>query len=406
MFKMKLYREIKILFVAYRTFPFVGGGTWPPYYIASSLARKGHKIQMLAPNIAYNEALPDKSIITSFTVTKTPRLSLPNKLASLVSAPFIFLKTLQMGKFSDIIICQVHPNQLLGITTYVASRILRRPIILRSCDVFRNLRIKSKIIRFIVKVFDLINSWAYKRADAFTVSARTHKMIIQDQYRIVPLLSPNGVNVAKFGQVSRLDARARLSLPPSESIILYVGRLGYEYGLERLLISLPCLLSNRPNVRVVFVGGGSEMGSLAELTRKLGISNKVTFLGWVSKSNIPLYIAACDVAIGPLEPTLCTPLKVLEYFAGGRPVVACKNSVSSDVAIDGVNCVLVDVKSESLALAIEFLLKNKYLSEKIGSSAATTARKYDWETISTNLETLIIQLLGQTSLVRSNLEVN
>jgi glycosyltransferase involved in cell wall biosynthesis len=76
---------------------------------------------------------------------------------------------------------------------------------------------------------------------------------------------------------------------------------------------------------LLIVGDGPERGAIEARVRGEGLSAATTFTGAVDHSAIPAWLAAMDIAVAPYAPAECfyfSPLKLYEYLAAGRPVVA------------------------------------------------------------------------------------
>ena len=111
-------------------------------------------------------------------------------------------------------------------------------------------------------------------------------------------------------------------------VVLYLGQLHGAQYLELFLNASAMISKERPDVTFMVVGGGDRFGELFQLTEELKIANKVVFTGSIDHDEIPLYIAAADVAVACFEDTPQTrtksPLKIVEYMAMGQAVVASK----------------------------------------------------------------------------------
>lgn len=136
------------------------------------------------------------------------------------------------------------------------------------------------------------------------------------------LVVPNGVEAARFAVLpSRSDARAQLGLPTAAPLAVFVGSLRAWHGLE---IAIGALVA-APMVHLVVAGDGSAQPALAAHAAALGVAARVHWLGHKPHDEIPLVLAAADLALAPY-PALATfafsPLKLYEYLAAGLPVVA------------------------------------------------------------------------------------
>lgn len=137
------------------------------------------------------------------------------------------------------------------------------------------------------------------------------------------LVVPNGVDARMFARMpSPQEARARLGLPPRGALIGFTGSLRPWHGLDVAIEALPHL---SPDVRLVVAGDGPVRDGLVDLAARVGVAERVVWLGQVPHAEIPAVLAAVDVAVAPY-PRLAgfgfSPLKLVEYMASGTPVVA------------------------------------------------------------------------------------
>ncbi|MDT3680086.1 MAG: glycosyltransferase, exosortase A system-associated [Burkholderiaceae bacterium] len=141
------------------------------------------------------------------------------------------------------------------------------------------------------------------------------------------MVIPNAVDIEQFppiGERNRaLEAEYDLR---GKQVLGFIGSFyGYE-GLDLLIAALPAILRERPNTRLLLVGGGPQEGALRAQAAKLGVAGQVIFTGRVPHGRVPLYSSLVDVFVFPRKPMrlteLVTPLKPLEAMAQRRLVLA------------------------------------------------------------------------------------
>jgi PEP-CTERM/exosortase A-associated glycosyltransferase len=151
---------------------------------------------------------------------------------------------------------------------------------------------------------------------------------------------PNAVDVESFqcGGVADPALKARLGLADA-AVIGFIGSFYAYEGLDLLLDALPRMLAERPDVRLLLVGGGPQEAALKAQAQRLGIADKVAFAGRVAHQEVGGYYDLVDVLAYPRHSMrlteLVTPLKPLEAMAQGRVFVASDVGGHRELIRDG-----------------------------------------------------------------------
>ena len=184
---------------------------------------------------------------------------------------------------------------------------------------------------------------------------------------------------------AKADLREKLGLPFNKTLLGYTGNLyitgnNDPYGIEDIIRTMPFL-----DESIFFVGvgkKGEETKSLENLAKELGVSERVLFLPWVSKSEIAAYLLAFDILLIPAAGAQIgnSPTKMFEYLTAGRPIVAANTQAISEVLINGRNALLVDYKNPvSWKEAILKILNNQDLASALVDNAKKDSPKYSWK---------------------------
>jgi len=166
-------------------------------------------------------------------------------------------------------------------------------------------------------------------------------------------------------------------------VVMYMGQLGGAAYANLLLDAIPLVLREEPGTRFFVVGGGRRLEALMEQAKDLGIGDKVTFSGYVEQERVPDYVAAADVAVATFEDneiTRCkSPLKIAEYLAAGKPIVATD---VGDVPrmIEGGGQLVRPGSVEDFAGAIVRYVRDPELRKRHGEVGRRRAEQtYNWQ---------------------------
>jgi glycosyltransferase involved in cell wall biosynthesis len=175
-----------------------------------------------------------------------------------------------------------------------------------------------------------------------------------------------------------------------EIAIVYSGRLAAVKRVDWLIEAAIPVLHNNPMAALYIVGDGEERGRLEELARATG-TDRVRFVGWAD-SIADWYAAADVVALGSRWEG--TPLSVIEAMATGRAVVCTEVGGIRDIVTDGENGIVVPVNDQAaMTAALELLVRNENLREKMGCAAQNVASRFSAERLVSELETLYRELI-------------
>jgi glycosyltransferase involved in cell wall biosynthesis len=194
------------------------------------------------------------------------------------------------------------------------------------------------------------------------------------------VVEPSGVDawrVGSFGE--RRETRRRLGLPEGQALVVYSGQLFEEKGISTLLVAADSL----PQVTFVFVGGWPE--DVARCAARAEGKQNVRFLGFVAQDQVPLYQSSADVCVLPNtagDPSAqwTSPLKLFEYMASGRAIVASAIPAVRRYLRDGHNSLLFEADNAgALTDAIRRALADRGLADRISRQALEDVRAYTWD---------------------------
>jgi len=210
----------------------------------------------------------------------------------------------------------------------------------------------------------------------------------------------NGVDAAHYASLpdaSSLQAcRGRLRISEGQRAIGGIGRLatGKVKGFDLILAAAALLRETLPDIRVLIVGDGPRRPFLEDFAGRLGILNRVHFMGEVDDIRAPL--ALMDVFVFPSRWPEAFGLSLIEAMAAGKPVVAIRNGAVPEIVRDGVDGLLVDPEDvQGLAQGIARLLNDRALAGRLAQEAQRRVReRFTIERMATEVEQVYREVVG------------
>ncbi len=192
---------------------------------------------------------------------------------------------------------------------------------------------------------------------------------------------PNGVSPSDFSPSPLPSRDGRVP------VLLYIGTLADWQGLEVVVKALPKILEKQDvKLRIVGRGRSRQRKTLTKAIRKLGVEGSVLIQPAVPHHEVPALIAESDLCIAPLglndrnvTQGAC-PIKVLEYMASSRPLVASNLPIVRELVREDVDGLLFSPNNpEDLADKVLQLLGDVELSKRLADSATARAlTKFTW----------------------------
>ncbi|TBO30242.1 glycosyltransferase WbuB [Aquabacterium lacunae] len=183
---------------------------------------------------------------------------------------------------------------------------------------------------------------------------------------------PNGINRAHFAQAPQPDqAKAQLGLS-GRLVLGFTGFVRDWHGVDRIVawMATPAAPSN---IHLLIVGDGPVRAELEQQARHLGLAERVTFTGVIDRDRVPAHVAAFDVALQPAVTAYASPLKLMEYLALGKAIVAPAVPNLQEVLTDGLNAVLFqDQAPGQLEAALTRLCEDTGLRQRLAQGAHDT----------------------------------
>ena len=203
--------------------------------------------------------------------------------------------------------------------------------------------------------------------------------------------APVGADLERFragGDGEALRAELGLDGP----IALYLGQLAGAHAAPLFLDAAALVLQRVPDAGFVVVGGGRTLAEVRAHAARLGIAQRVRFTGAVPHAAVADYLDVADVAVATLPNTeqaaTKSPLKIVEYMAAGKAIVASRVGEAVRFLDDGrVGRLVPPGDADALADGIEGLLADPYLRDELGVGAREHLRdRFTWDHTADRIE--------------------
>lgn len=173
-------------------------------------------------------------------------------------------------------------------------------------------------------------------------------------------------------------------------VVVYAGGFSPWNGLENLLKASIEVLKEVPKAKFLLVGGiGSDFRRICSLAQDYDLMRAFTFAGEVEYGEVPLYVATADVCVAPYSlkgrmmrkyGLFGAPLKIFEYMAAGKPIVATDIGNIKNIIKNGKSGLLVKPDDpKGLADAIILLIRDKDLATYLATHARNeVGERFSW----------------------------
>lgn len=206
---------------------------------------------------------------------------------------------------------------------------------------------------------------------------------------------PMGIDTKIFNPKKVKDNFRRYK---DNKIILFVGRLNEQKGVEYLIRAMPSIISKIKNVKLLIIGEGNYRIYLEKITNELNLNNHIEFLGSKNHEELVNYYNLADVFVLPAVTskigTEAFGLVLIEAMACGTCVIGSSSGGIKYIIKDNVNGFIFQEKnSEELANKIVKVLTDDRLRKRLSKNGLKHAKQYDWKIIATKFLKLYGQLL-------------
>ncbi|MBS7647496.1 MAG: glycosyltransferase family 4 protein [Candidatus Bathyarchaeia archaeon] len=392
--------QLKVMMLTWEFPPRIIGGISPHvYYLSRNIAKEGMKVYVVTCDFP---GAPEHEVVDGVEVFRIDSYKNPSP----DFASWVYLMNMNMQKEAAAIVKNLggvdifHAHDWLVANAGIGLKhVFRRPLLatIHSTEIGRRNGLHSDYERMIHE------TEAWLTYEAWRVICCSNYMVSHVKWAFgLPedklVMIPNGVDAIEYekdmGNLSQFRRRFAL---PEEKIVLFVGRLVYEKGIQVLINAVPKILE-KVNAKFVIVGSGYMKEPLWEHVKRMGLAHKVLFTDFVDDETLRSLQKCADVSV---VPSLFEPFGIvaLEAMAAKSPVVVSDTGGLSEIVEHDVTGVKVYANNpDSLAWGVVRVLLDEDYANKLRENAyRMVVEKFNWRKISRQTKDVYERVLNEYS---------
>jgi glycosyltransferase involved in cell wall biosynthesis len=187
------------------------------------------------------------------------------------------------------------------------------------------------------------------------------------KYNVEPsrfAMIPNAINAKHLSIREKQVAALREKLGyEGKQVVGFVGSLFPWHGVDILVHAFAAIYPTFPNTRLLIVGSGEILDDIKALVSHYHLEEVVIFTGSIPHEAVFEYLPLMDITVMATSNWYGSPVKIFEYGALGKAIIAPNNIPVRDVMVHQEDGILVEPNKESLVAALEYFLQ--YPNERI-----------------------------------------
>jgi glycosyltransferase involved in cell wall biosynthesis len=387
---------MKILYITLENLSLHKGSVVHVKEVVSGLRKLGHRVGLVACSLDKSERADhfyNLNIIPSFML----RLLMLRRQPHIASLLFLLLYLVKNLPQYDII----YAREFHAVIIALLPRLIFRKKLVFEINGIANEERRLKKDSF----FNGILVFFIKRAEGVATRysgklicvAPQIKLYLSEQFDCPPEkieVISNGVNTKLFspmyGSPLLVTWKERLGIRSSDTVIAYVGNLAPWQGIGEVIDIAFRLLSKNNDLKFLIVGEGPLKSLLLKKVLNSGYDRNIVFTGMVNHEEIPFIINLADICVAPLKVVTGSPIKVFEYMACGKPVVASRIEGLEFIETEGAGRLTLPEDIAGLEEALSELIREPLKRADMGHKGLQIAReRFSWESRVGEIEDLL-----------------
>jgi len=205
------------------------------------------------------------------------------------------------------------------------------------------------------------------------------------------LVTPNAIAPEKIQvDASKVEALKTQYDLHGKTVFGFVGSVFPWHGVDIMIEAFAELLPQWPNIRLLIVGGGSYLSQMKQLAKDKGVAQEAIFTNKVPHSEVFAHIDAMDVTVLANSHWYGSPVKIFEYAAMGKAIIAPDNVPVKDVMEDGKDGILVKPNAQDVKRAMLHMLTHESHRHQMAQRfQATVLQHHIWKKVAQNVCALV-----------------
>lgn len=247
---------------------------------------------------------------------------------------------------------------------------------------------------------NLLKDHVKKKATAFAnqcdqiiAPSQTIKELIKKRGVKKPIeVLPTGIDWERFQRADAKKVRQKFGIKNDEILLLNIGRVEEEKNIEFLFDRAANIVKKNDKVKFLMAGEGSVKKRLIKKAKRGGLKEKIIFVGIIPPQNTPDYFIAGDIFLHTSK-SETQGIIINEAMATGTPTVAIEASGAKDMIDNNVNGILTKDSADDFEKAVEILITDEKLREKLGGAAWEKSKRYDYKNQAKKLEEIYEKII-------------
>jgi len=383
-------------------------GPHQSHHLLERMAQRGHEVRVIDFEIGWRKQTSPSIIAPRKVLTPPPKVIRGSEITvvrpAVMRLPALEYATLVVTHRREIRreIQEFQPDVVLGfglLNAFLGIRLAWRaevPFLYYLIDELHRL-VPQRAFRGLARVVEQSNVRRASAVLCINQALRDYALEMGASAERANIL-PAGVDLGQYGSSRDGSAvRKRYGLLPGDLVLFFMGWVYPFSGLREVAESLAAGDGREARAKLLLVGKGESWDGIARLAMERGAEDRIKMVGFRPYAEMPSYLSAGDVCLLPAYKTETmrniVPIKMYEYLAAGKPVIATRLPGLLSEFGEGHGVVYVDSPRDVVAKASELAREGSL--QRIGQLGRAYVSRNDWNSITDRFETMLKDLAGQ-----------